>query len=136
MTQRLAVETDLFQAVAPLSTALVVGQEPTADTPIRSILQIHGTADPVCPYEGGDSNDTGHNFYSSEDSIALWAEHNGCDPTPTTTTTSQGNTHMYYEGCTNGVEVVQLAVIDAGHGFSPQTEGGLNAFVWDFLSTQ
>ena len=136
LTRRHAVETDLFEAVAPLSTALVVGQEPTADTPIRSIMQVHGTADPVCPYEGGENNPTGHNFHSSEQSIALWAEHNGCDSTPTTTTTSQGNTQMYYENCTDDVEVMQLTIIDGEHGFPPQTEGGLNAFVWHFLSTQ
>ena len=119
-----------------MATALVVNHEPTSSTPIRSILQIHGTADNICPYEGGSNNPTGHDFYSSEESIALWAEHNGCDPTPTTTTTTQGNTHMYYENCSNGVEVVQLTVIDAEHGFPPETEGGLNSFVWSFLNAQ
>ena len=136
LTQHLAVQTDLFQAVAPMATALVVGNEPTSETPIRSILQIHGTSDDICPYEGGEDNPTGHNFYSSEQSIALWAEHNGCDSTPTTTTTAEGNTQLYYENCTNGVEVIQLSVTNGEHGFPPQTEGGLNAFVWNFLSTQ
>ena len=136
LTQHLAVQTNLFQAVAPMATALVVGNEPTSETPVRSILQIHGTSDDICPYEGGANNPTGHDFYSSEQSIALWAEHNGCDSTPTTTTTEEGNTKMYYENCTDGVEVIQLAVTNGEHGFPPQTEGGLNSFVWNFLNAQ
>ena len=136
LTQHLAVHTELFQGVVPMATALVTGNEPTSNTPIRSIMQIHGTADDVCPYEGGANNPTGHDFYSSEQSIALWAEHNGCNPSPTTSTTADGNTTMHYEGCTNGVEVVQLKVIGAAHGIPPETEGGLNAFVWDFLNAQ
>ena len=136
LTQNLGVHSDLFHAIAPIATALVVGQEPNADTPIRSVLQVHGTADDVCPYEGGSDNPTGHDFYSSEQSISLWAEHNGCDETPSSTTTPDGNTLISYSSCSNGVEVALLSVIDATHGIPPDTEGNLNQYVWSFLNTQ
>ncbi len=134
LTQHLAVNTTLFKAVAPVSTALVVNNEPTNSTPTLSVLQIHGIDDMTCPYLGGAQNVTGHDFYSSEESAALWAAHNGCDETPLVTTTSSGNEHYDYQNCSNGVKVVQLSLPNVEHNVPSDTEGNLNQFIWGFLN--
>ena len=132
LAHRLAIETSAFRGVAALSTALIAGSLPEAGGPQRSVLQVHGTADDVCPYEGGAAS-TGHTYLSAEESAATWAVHNDCEATPQTTTTSQGNTLLSWGDCADGVMVKHLGVLDAGHSLPPDTEGGLEAFVWAFF---
>ncbi len=131
-SHKLAVETDHFQAIASMSSVLVLGGEPTEQTDRLSVLQVHGTEDGVCPYEGG-SSPTGHTFHSAEDSAQIWAEHNGCQNGPTQSGTDQGNIRIAYSDCEGGTQVVHYGIVGAGHGLPPDTEGGVANLVWDFF---
>jgi polyhydroxybutyrate depolymerase len=51
-----------------------------------SVIAFAGTADPVVPYDGGAVQSEGARGLAApaaEPSIAAWAAHDGCDPTPT-----------------------------------------------------
>ena len=136
MVQLLGVNRDHFRAIAALSTALIEGNEPTAASAKISVFQLHGTDDAICPYEGGYSPQTQHTFLAAEESALVWAQHNGCDLQAQTTQTESGNTKIQYANCDEGTEVVHYKIIDGGHGFPPNTEGGINALVWSFFSAQ
>jgi len=83
MAQRLAIErSHKFAAVAVVAASL---SEWLASrfTPSRSmhILFIHGTADPVTPYEGG-RQPGGARVLSVEDTVKIWVHFNGCKEAP------------------------------------------------------
>ncbi len=44
-----------------------------------SVLEVHGTADEIVPYDGGELI-AGHPFPSAATTVADWAVHNGCGP--------------------------------------------------------
>jgi polyhydroxybutyrate depolymerase len=44
-----------------------------------NVLEIHGTADEIVPYDGGELI-AGHPFPSAETTVADWASYNGCGP--------------------------------------------------------
>ncbi|MBR57038.1 MAG: hypothetical protein CMH54_03160 [Myxococcales bacterium] len=131
-SHKLAVETDHFQAIASMTSVLIQGGEPTEQTARLSVLQVHGTEDGVCPYDGGPSP-TGHVFHSTEESAQIWADHNGCQTGPTQTETGQGNIRIAYSDCEEGTQVVHYGIVGAGHGLPPNTEGGIIALVWGFF---
>jgi len=49
-----------------------------------SVLQVHGTADQIVPYDGGELI-PGHPFPSAATTVADWAAYNGCGPDRTPT---------------------------------------------------
>lgn len=134
-SHKLAVETSHFTAIASIASVLLEGGEPTASTTPISVLQIHGTEDGSCPYDGG-SGVAGHVFVSAEGSAQLWADHNGCEIGPVETQTDAGNISIAYGDCSSGKEVQHYGIVGAGHGIPPNTEGGLMQLVWSFFDQQ
>ena len=83
MAQRLAIErSHKFAAVAVVAASLSewLASRFTPSRPMP-ILFIHGTADPVTPYEGG-RQPGGASVLSVEDTVKIWAHLNGCNKSP------------------------------------------------------
>jgi polyhydroxybutyrate depolymerase len=103
-------------------------------------LEIHGTADPLVPYNG-----TNPLYLPIPDVLQYWVDYNNCNTTPIITQlpdidTTDGSTveHHVYEGGDNGVHVEHFKVIGGGHTW-PGTPGGNmdidgSEEIWNFLS--
>lgn len=136
MAHRLACElSDRIAAVASVSGALLTD----ACNPARpiSVLEMHGTADSVVPFEGGFTAGLGH-FPSTISFMTRWATLDGCASSPTVT--QSGITHIStWSGCRGGTRVVLEAVTGADHNwFGPDDpvpgEPNATEVVWDFFS--
>jgi polyhydroxybutyrate depolymerase len=97
------------------------------------VIQIHGTSDPLVPYEGGEVNlkDGGHfSVISIEESVELWARLGRCQTPPKTTPMPERKNdgtkveRTIYSPCQRDSGVVHYRVIGGGHtwpGSSPTT---------------
>jgi polyhydroxybutyrate depolymerase len=118
MSYRLACEAaDVFTAVAPGAGAIGMNDigggttgsgDLAACTPTAkvSVLDLHGTADPLIPYD------------LQKPSLERIAKANGCATTthPATQPKSAGDTTcVSYDGCPAGVDVTGCSVKDGGH---------------------
>jgi polyhydroxybutyrate depolymerase len=138
MAHRLACElSDRIAAVASVSGALLTD----ACNPARpiSVLEMHGTADSVVPFEGGFTANLGH-FPSTISFMTRWATLDGCASSPTVT--QSGITQIStWSGCREGTRVVLEAVTGADHSwFGPEDalpgEPNATEVVWDFFNHQ
>jgi polyhydroxybutyrate depolymerase len=107
-----------------------------------SILHIHGTADPIAPW------DSGGPVLSVAGTIQRWVEWNDCSTDPHVTLQKGQVTCMTYRGCGAGAEVSLCRIEGGGHtwpGSSPLTAwrsilGSTNEdidaseFIWDFFA--
>jgi polyhydroxybutyrate depolymerase len=111
---------------------------PVHPTPV---MQIHGTTDPIVPYEGNPA------FLSVAEVLQYWVDYNNCDPAPIITPVPDINPdnpftveHVVYEGGDSGVAVEHLKVYGGTHAWPRITEqGGGNDIdasgeIWAFLS--
>ena len=104
MSTTLACELgDRIAAIAPVSGVNLSGACP-GDDPM-SVLAIHGTGDTIVDYEGGELMGFELGNPSVAGRMAAWAEHDGCDPEPTTTTPSPAVTVTTWTGCADGTDV-------------------------------
>jgi polyhydroxybutyrate depolymerase len=118
MSYRLACEAaDIFAAVAPSAGAVGIndiggGTNPDSDftscKPSRpiSVLEIHGTEDPLIPYS------------LQKPSLALIAQSDGCgmDTQPALAPKSAGDTTcVSYQGCPDDLEVTGCSIDKGGH---------------------
>jgi polyhydroxybutyrate depolymerase len=122
--------------------------------PVSSIY-IHGTADPLVPFTGGQmtaGGTAGGTILSHFQAIDKWVTINGCNTTPTITDlpdiANDGTTikRRVYSGGTNGSEVVSYVVLNGGHtwpqgyqylneGIIGKTSQDMNAceVIWTFF---
>jgi polyhydroxybutyrate depolymerase len=103
------------------------------------ILQIHGTADWVVPYNGG------YDFtLPIMDVLQYWVDYDNCDPTPTITPLpdidpGDGSTveHWVYDDGDNEINVEHFKVLGGGHDW-PGSSGNMDIDaseeVWNFVS--
>jgi polyhydroxybutyrate depolymerase len=115
MATRLACErADLVSAIAPVAGSLGVAYPCAPSRPV-SVLEMHGTADPVVPFAGGTM--LGRGGYS--DIVAppamaqRWRDVNRC-PAPVEETVP-GAHRFTSAGCADGTEVVFVQVDGGGH---------------------
>jgi len=126
-TYRLACEmSDTFAAIAPVSGALLdftcQPQQPV------SVLHEHGLMDTEIDYAGG-FGFTGSIFPSVEQSVATWAQLDGCNSVPNVK--EQGVlTHTVYSSCRAGT-AVELYTMDAQGHFWPTEE--FSKIIWAFF---
>ena len=116
MSHRIACElSDVFAAVAPV--AGVLGIPPGTCNPTRTvpILDFHGTADPVVPYDGGPTNPDPltQAFTSVQQTMNFWRLKDVCIDAPETTYQHGDATCVKYAGC-SGAGDVTLCTIDGG----------------------
>lgn len=130
MVHRLAGQTDLFRGIGAVATALLEGDAPAPDSKSVRVIQVLGVEDPLIPYGGG-IGVLGHDFLSAEESAAAWAGANSCVAPMTEGITSQGNIKLEYDGCADGGRVVSYGIIGEGHNVPRDTEGGLDALIFE-----
>ncbi len=117
-----------FAAVVPVA-ASVVPASCGASPP--SLLEIHGTSDPVVPYAGGGADRPapfqGTRPQAARDRTARYASYAGCRGTAAWRDSVAGTRLLGYAGCPTGVDVGLLAVTGGGHtwpGAAPQPSLG------------
>ena len=148
MTYRLACETDLFAAVAPVAATRLVG----CPAPARmSVLAVHGIADPIVPYQGGPGGSYGPAGAHVDgppvpDVVAEWRTVDGCAE-PSVANTGAVTTST--APCPDGRSVTLVTVAGLGHewpGSAGPGDGGATgsggasaavdatAVIWDFFA--
>jgi polyhydroxybutyrate depolymerase len=113
-------------AIAPVAATFPATiQERCANWFWRSvpILMIDGTADPVVPYNGRLSYNSGHFLLSAKDSVKAWAKMDGCgdkpqksDIPPKGSNGLQTRIDTYAE-CKDGAEAILYSVEKGGHAW-------------------
>lgn len=111
-------------AIAPVGATFPEElQESCSDWFWRAVplLMINGTLDPVVPYNGRLSYNSGHFLLSAKDSVKAWAKMDSCGAKPVKTTipakTSNGlETRVEtYSDCKDGSSAALYSVIKGGH---------------------
>lgn len=104
-----------------------------------SVMEIHGTADGLVPYEGGrTAGGATQPSPPTREVVQRWAELNGC-PTPPATTREGVLTTAVWPDCSAGTSVKLITIEGGGHTwFAPllgPANGALDAtrVIWDFL---
>ncbi len=107
-----------------------------------SVIELHGTADPLVPYAGGAVMPEGvatEPVPSSPDLAARWAAIDGCPPAPATTEAPPVTTSTW-SGCAAGTGVRLVTIAGGGHtwystGYGP-LDGAVDATgqIWGFLA--
>jgi polyhydroxybutyrate depolymerase len=124
MSHRLACAmADTFAAVAPV--AGVLGIDPDTCTPSRPVpvIDFHGTADPVVPYDGGPAAKLlpAIVFRSVPVTMDFWRSADGCLGAPTVTYQYGTATCTRWSDCRGGADVELCTLTGEGH----QWPGGL-----------
>ncbi len=104
-----------------------------------SVIEFHGTADELVPYEGG-ATAGGATAPSppTRDVMQRWADLNAC-PAPSTTEPDGVVTTTSWTGCAQGSSVRLVTIDGAGHTWFAPGFGPINGAVdttqavWDFL---
>jgi len=137
---------EVFAAVAPVAGLATL--DGCADGPPVPLQVVYGTADNVLPYDGGLGATLrgflGNNsldasaadpteqreqvdsiaFPPVDDSMAIWADRNGCSPDPTDERVSDEVTLRTWPDCAAGSEVNLYVVDDGGHSWPGTDLGG------------
>lgn len=115
MVDRLGcVAGDVFAAVAPVAGWYVPTVECDTDV-VVPILAIHGTDDPVVPYDG-----EGSLFVPVREWAGDWATRNGCDPEAIERNLTTDVTSVEWTDC--DADVSLLVVEGGGHGWPGTTD--------------
>ena len=118
-----------FAAIASIAGTSVV-EGCNATRPV-SVLEVHGTADEVVPYNNTTRNESVFPVPPAVDAISYWAQRDG------TVSESQqqvgNNTVTTYGGGSNGTEVVLYTVIGATHSQTFANPIPTLDLVWRFL---
>ena len=111
---RLASELSMkIAAVAPVAGSMNQNFKYDPQRPL-SVMQFHGTADTICPWDGGEDR-TGSLVCSVQDTINFWIDHNACNHT-SSITYQKGDTTCYtYGQGKKGTEVVLCVIEGGGH---------------------
>ena len=109
----------VFAAIAPV--AGVLGIPPAQCLPSRPmpVLDFHGTADPLVPYDGGSAasglGGSAIVFASVAETIATWRTRDDCTAPPSTIYSTGDATCLEYGGCAGGAVVDQCTIAGGGH---------------------
>jgi len=110
------------------------------------MIAFHGTADPIVPYLGGPSRNSGASFPAIPDWMAARARLNGCDLSPANLPVSGEVSGIRYSRCAQETDVVFYTIHGGGHawpGGEPMpawivgyTTQDINAtrVMWEFFS--
>ena len=142
MAHRLGCEAaDVIAAIASVTGILLTpfdGCKPSRAIPV---LDFHGTADMVVPYEGGTTK-RGLQYPSVEAVMSGWAERNGCNDQPTESLNQKAALCETYSQCTAGVQVTLCSMSDMGHCWpgagacshgAPVNDVSATDKIWDFF---
>ncbi len=79
-----------------------------------SVIQFHGTADPVVPWSGGETRGGGR-VLSVEDTVSGWLKRNRCPTQHRSTETKGDSTCTVYQPCADETRVVLCRIEGGGH---------------------
>jgi polyhydroxybutyrate depolymerase len=106
---------DRIAAVGMVSAGLDPGWDWCADRRPVPVIAFHGTADPVCLYNGGWSKLAGGTFPSVPGFMANWSRRNLCEPNPIESTIATDLTRLQYTDCADNAGVVLYTIKGEGH---------------------
>lgn len=116
MATRLACDrADVVAAIAPVSGTLGAGTRCTPSRPV-SVLETHGTGDPVVPYDGGGMIGRGgpSSIEAAQTMVNGWRNVDACPGAPVEDVV--GGVHrLTSAGCADGTEVVLVRIDGGGH---------------------
>ncbi|MBV9285921.1 MAG: esterase [Acidimicrobiia bacterium] len=124
MSQRLGCElANRIKAIAPVAGTMGTGHAPMCHpSGPESILEIHGTDDPLIPFNGGQDRgrDGGTTDVSVMDTYNFWVSTDGCatptvSPVPDTANDGTTTTVHTTRPCTNGSAALLYVVNGGGH---------------------
>ena len=137
MSDRIAA----FASVAATVWAPQCGQARTVP-----IMAMHGTADPIVPFDGGRVNCCGNpTIPSTPGTMANWAAHDGCAPEPVEEPVAGSVRVRRWTACKPGGDV-RLYIVEGGGHTWPGARVGLNslgstntdidasAVIWEFFA--
>ena len=124
-------KSNLIAAVASVSGSMLDCTGPTNHP--MPIIQLHGTADEVLPYNGGNE------FSSAQSTLDYWINFNNTTTTPTVNTDNSGGMtieHYIYDQGDSSVSVEHYKYIGGNHVWFNTTYQGKNTaeLVWEFVS--
>jgi polyhydroxybutyrate depolymerase len=150
MTHRFAIEKHEMLAGIGCIAASIAEDYPRPASPSipLSVIIIHGTSDPLAPYEGGPIRNFGHgprgNIISVDDTISFWKNANGgvasvpvkieliSDTVPEDESTAEKTIIT----CRNGKKVVFFKVINGGHSWPGCEANGVGKVCMDFHASE
>ena len=125
-SQRLAIEfPERISAIAIVAATMQASlSETRAISKPVSVMMIHGTNDPLVPFEGGRVRaGPMREILSAHDSAVKWAQLNGCALIPTVQQLpirSEDSTHVRVENfnqCPGDTEVIMYVIEGGGHAW-------------------
>jgi polyhydroxybutyrate depolymerase len=124
MAHRMGVEAgDRVAVLAAVAGGLPARLSDTSPGYAVSAMLIHGTADPVCPIEGGYSRHLGPNgerrgrTLSLAETAGFWRAVDRCPPGPGDTRTTEFSRRTTVTGGVGGTQVVSWTVFGGGHAW-------------------
>lgn len=142
MALRLACDaSDVFAGMVSYAGAGYADASKCAPKEPVAILQIHGTADPTVPYNGGALTSGGPAVPSAAQTVGDWAKRDGCAATPDASQPpidligelpGAETKLLVWSGCA-GASQVKLASIGGGGHVNLGIASTFSAFAWPFL---
>ena len=129
MVNKLAIQTNHFQAIAPIVSQLMESTPLLETTQPISVFQINGAADSTIPIDGGAK--LGHVFLDAIESAKTWASHFNCDSEPLTENIGE-DTQYIFSNCNGEKEVRYLRIENGEHNIHWQ-DPQIYVKVWAFF---
>ncbi len=108
---------DRIAAVGMVSAAQSLPWSWCTDPRPVPMMVVHGTADPITPFNGGRSPVALDLFPSIPTWTANWARRNSCAPNPVESAEAADVTRLEYTNCADGAAVVFYTVKGGGHAW-------------------
>jgi polyhydroxybutyrate depolymerase len=126
---RLALETEIFAAIAPQRAGMLHRHPLPENRPRISILHIIGTDDKL--HIGGQAS-RDEVFYSSQETLALWAKNHNVKTEPASETT--GNVVVTrFSSEEDSFELILYAINGEGHRIPREISNTFNDLIYNFL---
>lgn len=138
MSDRLGCEMpERIMAIAPVSGAYTKRPKRCSKRRPVSVLEFHGDADDLTPYEGGGAYNT---FLNVPEWVRGWARAGGCRGKAKKRKIAGNLTRITYRKCPKGVRVEHYRVHGGGHLWFDEPIGGTNvattARIFKFLKSR
>lgn len=130
LCHKMARESDVFAAIAPVNGSWLVGQTITDAAPEISVFHVSSVNDEIVPYNGGAPQ--GLNFQSVATMMNGYAAHNGCVTTPQTLDSTTSITHFQFSSCSHG-EVMLYRLNNKTHFLDDPTWTSLYPLIFNFF---
>ncbi len=135
LVNRIAKETTLFKAIAPIISQQTVTIGETVPSRAVSVFQVNGTEDDLVPVNGG-SGVADSMFMSAQASAENWALNFNCNMTPTIQNKTWGTLAVKqytFGSCLDNQKVRYSIVEGAGHTADYGENVDLYSLIWSFF---